>query len=156
MGQPATDGRAMNALDFRDSLAQLGLSQAEAARLLGVELRTVQRWAAGRPVVGEPAAQALRAWCRLAERGIAWRPDGDPVETEDLIALAGRRRAALGLPRIPRQDGGKRGGGHFAYWSVAVQSRTGAGAEKGSTGRPRERQPDIAARGIRLAGKQLL
>jgi len=108
----------MNALDFRDSLAQLGLSQAEAARLLGVELRTVQRWAAGRPVVGEPAAQALRAWCRLAERGIAWRPDGDPVETEDLIALAGRRRAALGLTQIPRQDGGKRGGGR--RWRINI------------------------------------
>jgi transcriptional regulator with XRE-family HTH domain len=109
----------MNAVDFRDSLAQLGLSQAEAARLLGVELRTVQRWAAGRPVVGEPAAQALRAWCRLAERGIAWRPDGDPVEAEDLIALAGRRRAALRMIQIPRQDGGKRGGGR-PRWRINI------------------------------------
>src|SRR5262249_49039019 len=57
-------------------------------------------WAAGRPAVGEPAAQALRAWCRLAERGVAWRPDGEPVEREDLAALADRRRADLGVPEI--------------------------------------------------------
>ncbi len=100
----------MNARDFRDSLAGLGLSQAEAARLLGVKQRTVQRWAAGRPSVGEPAAQALRAWRRLAERGIAWRPDGDPVEVEDLAGLAQRRRAALGLPDIQHPGPGPRGG----------------------------------------------
>ena len=100
----------MNGQDFRDSLARLGLSQAEAARLLGVKLRTVQRWAAGRPTVGEPAAQALRAWCRLAERGIAWRSDGDPVEVEDLIGLAQRRRAALGLREIQHPGTGQRGG----------------------------------------------
>jgi transcriptional regulator with XRE-family HTH domain len=85
----------MNAQEFRDSLQRLGLSQAEGARLLGVKLRTVQRWAAGRPAVGEPAAQALRAWRRLAERGIAWRPDGEPVEAEDLRVLAEHRRTEL-------------------------------------------------------------
>src|SRR5262245_18073767 len=90
----------MNAQEFRDSLQRLGLSQAEAALLLGVKLRTVQRWAAGRPSVGEPAAQALRAWCRLAERGIAWRPDGEPLEREDLAGLAERRRVELGLAEI--------------------------------------------------------
>ena len=72
----------MNAREFRDSLGRLGLSQAEAARLLGVKLRTVQRWAAGRPIVAEPAAQALRAWGRLAERGIAWRPTGTPSKSK--------------------------------------------------------------------------
>src|SRR5262245_44263618 len=101
----------MNAQEFRDGLACLGLSQAEAARLLGVKLRTVQRWAAGRPAVGEPAAQALKAWRRLADRGIAWRPDGDPVEAEDLVPLAARRRAALeptenlGRNAVPRTGG---------------------------------------------------
>jgi transcriptional regulator with XRE-family HTH domain len=100
----------MNAAEFRDSIARLGLSQAEAARLLGVKLRTVQRWAAGRPPVAEPAAQALRAWCRLAERGIAWRSDGDPVEVEDLIGLAQHRRAALGLREGAQLGIGRRGG----------------------------------------------
>lgn len=97
----------MNAQEFRDSLQDLGLSQAEAARLLGVKLRTVQRWAAGRPAVGEPAAQALKAWRRLAERGIAWRPDGEPVEAEDLRAIAEHRRAELA--EMLRRNGGPRG-----------------------------------------------
>jgi Predicted transcriptional regulator len=109
----------MNAGELRNRFAQLGLSQAEAARLLGVKLRTVQRWAAGRPVVGEPAAQALRAWCRLAERGVAWRPDGEPVEDEDLFDLADRRRAALALTAIARQDMGKRGREHLR-WRINI------------------------------------
>ena len=109
----------MIAAELRDRLAQLGLSQAEAARLLGVKLRTVQRWAAGRPVAGEPAAQALRAWCLLAERGVAWRPDGEPVEDEDLFDLADRRRAALGLTAIPRHDAGKRSREH-RRWRINI------------------------------------
>ena len=60
--------------------------------------------------MGEPAAQALRAWCRLAERGIAWRSDGDPVEVEDLVGLAQHRRAALGLQEIQHLRIGQRGG----------------------------------------------
>jgi len=99
----------MNAQEFRGSLARLGLSQAEAARLLGVKLRTVQRWAAGRPLVGEPAAQALRAWRRLAEQGIAWRPDSDPVEVEDPVAVAEHRRATLGLAVLLHPVSGQRG-----------------------------------------------
>lgn len=110
----------MNAREFRDSLARLGLSQAEAARLLGVKLRTVQRWAAGRPPVGEPAAQALRAWCRLAERGIAWRPDSNPVAVEDLIGLAEHRRAALGLRAIQPLGIGQRSSGWRRRWRINI------------------------------------
>ena len=112
----------MNALEFRDSLARLGLSQAEAARLLGVKLRTVQRWAAGRPLVGEPAAQALRAWRRLAEQGIAWRPDSEPVEVEDPGAVAEHRRAALGLAVLMRPVSGRRGGWH-RRWRINIERR---------------------------------
>src|SRR5262249_14759647 len=79
--------------------------------LLGVKLRTVQRWAAGRPAVGEPAAQALKAWRRLAERGIAWRPDGDPVEAEELVPFAARRRAALEPTENLRRHAVLRAGG---------------------------------------------
>ena len=98
----------MSARELRDSLAWLGLSQSEASRLLGVKLRTVQRWAAGRPPVAEPAAQALRAWRRLAESGFAWRPDSQPVEVENLVALIEYRRAALGLTEILRLSAGQR------------------------------------------------
>ncbi len=90
----------MKAGEFRHALDRLGLSQAEAARLLGVKLRTVQRWAAGSPEPAEPAAQALRAWCRLAERGFAWRPDEIAVEIEDPAGLAETRRRALALDGV--------------------------------------------------------
>ena len=110
----------MNAQEFRDGLARLGLSQGEAARLLGVKLRTVQRWAAGRPLVGEPAAQALRAWRRLAEQGIAWRPDSEPVEVEDPIAVAEHRRAALGLAVLLHPASSQRGGWR-RRWRINVE-----------------------------------
>ena len=112
----------MNAQEFRDGLARLGLSQAEAARLLGVKLRTVQRWAAGRPLVGEPAAQALRAWRRLAEQGIAWRPDSEPVEVEDPVAVAEHRRAALGLEVLLHPVSGQRGGWR-RRWRINIERR---------------------------------
>jgi len=102
----------MNEREFRAGLDQLGLSQAEAARLLGVKLRTVQRWAAGRPPVAEPAAQALLAWCRMAERGMAWRPGDNAVELEDLVEIARRWHLALRLDessyRIRAQGGPRR------------------------------------------------
>ena len=61
--------------------------------------------------MAEPAAQALRAWCRLAEKGDRLaRSDGNPVEVEDLIGLAENRRAALGLGEIQRPGIGPRGG----------------------------------------------
>jgi transcriptional regulator with XRE-family HTH domain len=112
----------MNAQEFRDGLARLGLSQAEAARLLGVKLRTVQRWAAGRPLVGEPAAQALRAWRRLAEKGLAWRPDSEPVEVEDPVAVAEHRRAALGLEVLLHPVSGQRGGWR-RRWRINIERR---------------------------------
>jgi transcriptional regulator with XRE-family HTH domain len=64
----------MHGEELRSMIADLGLSQVEAARLLGVETRTVQRWIEGIHGVPEPVAQALHAWRRLAERGFAWRP----------------------------------------------------------------------------------
>src|SRR5215471_12818582 len=78
------ENKRMRPAEVRAALAQLGLSQGEAARLLGVRLRTMQRWVSGRPPMAEPAARALRAWCRLAERGLAWRTDGLSIELEDL------------------------------------------------------------------------
>ena len=48
-------GRArVTPTDFRAALARLGLTQAGAARLLGVDERTARRWARGeRQVPGE-------------------------------------------------------------------------------------------------------
>ena len=56
-------------------LLRLDLSPAEAALLLCVTPRTVRRWLDGEEVSG-PAEQAVRAWIRLHERRLPWRPQG--------------------------------------------------------------------------------
>jgi transcriptional regulator with XRE-family HTH domain len=111
----------MDAKEFRIALDRLGLSQLEAARLLGVKSRTVQRWAAGNPRVGEPAAQALRAWTRLAERGIAWRPDAIAIENDDLFAGARQREQALVVNSIAKRIAAR--GGPTKSWRVNLKRR---------------------------------
>jgi len=64
----------MNANQLRQSLDRLNLSPAEAAQLLGVTPRTVRRWLEGEEMTG-PAVQAIRAWIRLRDRHLPWRPD---------------------------------------------------------------------------------
>ena len=111
----------MDSSEFRSALNRLGLSQLEAARLLGVKSRTIQRWAAGSPPVGEPAAQALHAWCRLAEHGLAWRPDADPIDGEDLGALARRRQQAIGLEGMIKRVAAR--GGPKKRWRINLKRR---------------------------------
>ena len=109
---------------MRAALGRLGLSQAEAARLLGVRLRTVQRWIAGRPEVAEPAAQALRAWCSLAERGLPWRPDGEAIVIEDPAVVAAARRRSLDLEEILARVAVR--GGPKRRWRVNIARRRAA------------------------------
>jgi len=59
---------------FEQYLLRLDLSPAEAAQLLSVSPRTVRRWLEGEEMPG-PAEQAIRAWVRLHERHLPWRPD---------------------------------------------------------------------------------
>jgi transcriptional regulator with XRE-family HTH domain len=47
-------------LQFRDALAALGLSQVDAAKLLGVDPRTVRRWVSGDRDVPPPVARFLQ------------------------------------------------------------------------------------------------
>jgi hypothetical protein len=69
--------------EFRTALAQLGLTQIEAARLLSVAPRTARRWAEDNAQeIPGPAAHALRAWIGLQRHGLPWRPgdyDADQV-----------------------------------------------------------------------------
>ncbi len=55
-------GRArVTSAEFRATLARLGLTQAGAARLLGVDERTGRRWARGERQVPEPVRRLLWA-----------------------------------------------------------------------------------------------
>jgi transcriptional regulator with XRE-family HTH domain len=107
--------------EFRSALGRLGLSQLEAAKLLGVKSRTIQRWVAGSPPVGEPAAQALRAWCKLAEHGISWRPDSAPIDIEDPAAVAWRRQQAIGLEGMAKRVAAR--GGPKRRWRINLKRR---------------------------------
>jgi DNA-binding transcriptional regulator YiaG len=49
----------MTTTEFRDTLTALGLSQVGAARLLGVDGRTVRRWIKGDREIPAPAARFL-------------------------------------------------------------------------------------------------
>jgi Helix-turn-helix len=102
----------MTKTELEQILLRLDLSQTEAAQLLSVAPRTVRRWLEGEDIPG-PAEQAFRAWLRLHERGLAWRPDsvsiaaGDQdqvdrhrehtVSISDMVA----RVEARGGPRLP-------------------------------------------------------
>jgi hypothetical protein len=71
----------MTPAEFRDHLAQLGLTQAEAAELLSVAPRTVRRWVEdGAGDTPGPAEHALRAWVGLQRRGLPWRPGNNDAQ----------------------------------------------------------------------------
>lgn len=46
--------------EYRTILAEIGLTQSGAARLLGVDPRTSRKWACGERDIPEPAARFLR------------------------------------------------------------------------------------------------
>lgn len=66
--------------EFLDCLNELGLSQIEAAKLLSVTPRTLNRWAEKPHEISGPAEQALRAWMCLQRHYLSWRPDGYAIE----------------------------------------------------------------------------
>lgn len=52
--------RAMTPLQFRAAIAKVGLSQVQAAHVLGVAPRTARRWALGEVNVPPPTAKLLQ------------------------------------------------------------------------------------------------
>lgn len=72
----------MNANELRQSLDRLNLAPGEAGQLLGVTPRTVRRWLDGEEMTG-PAVQAIRAWIRLHNRHLPWRPDTISIIEDD-------------------------------------------------------------------------
>jgi hypothetical protein len=89
----------MTPSELAGSLAFLRLPQAEAAQLLGVAPRTERRWLDGEAIPG-PAEQAFRAWRRLHERNLAWRPDSESIVEDDQEEIARLREHAIGLGMV--------------------------------------------------------
>ncbi len=50
----------MTPLQFRTTIAKIGLSQVQSAHVLGITPRTARRWALGEVKVSPPAAKLLR------------------------------------------------------------------------------------------------
>ena len=52
----------MTPRQLRAALKRLGLSQSEAARRLGIQQSTMNRWLAGERKIPGPVAAALKCW----------------------------------------------------------------------------------------------
>lgn len=105
----------MTAIEFRDCLAQLGLTQTEAAKLLEVDPRTVRRWAddKGSDIPG-PTERALGAWLELQRRGLPWRPGDENAEQ-----ITRYREHAIGLYELLLRVENR--GGPSDAWTVDLE-----------------------------------
>ena len=109
----------MSAADLQFHFLQLGLVPDEAAQLLSVSPRTVQRWGHGLQEIPGPAEQSLRAWLRLHERGLAWRPDGEAIATGDDAMIARHREHSVELDELLKRVDSR--GGPAAPWQVDLE-----------------------------------
>ncbi len=90
---------------FASILAACGLSQSEAAELLGVRLDTVKSWSSGRRTVSPGALSELLALARrqdraAAEAAEAWRQAGRPERVEVGVAADDHEARSLGWPSV--------------------------------------------------------
>lgn len=104
-------------------LLRLGLSPKQAARFLSVDVKTVNRWLDGTVAVPGPVEQAIRAWERLEEKRIPWRPDGLPIpvmdddEIEEQVKLM--RDHVVSLDEVIQKV--RKRGGPAAPWTVDLK-----------------------------------
>jgi transcriptional regulator with XRE-family HTH domain len=92
----------MTSNELQEYLTLLGLEQAEAAQLLSVSPRTLRRWLDGEEVPG-PVEQAFKAWRRLHDRKLIWRPDTVSIIEDDQGQIAGHRNHAIELSEALRR-----------------------------------------------------
>jgi hypothetical protein len=113
----------MNPVELRHTLQILDLNQAEAARLLSVNPRTMRRWIEGSSIIPAATAQALGAWKRLARFGLPWRPDeimlADLNEDEIAKQSSLHRNHVVGLDAIIASV--EKRGGPATPWKVDLQ-----------------------------------
>ena len=108
----------MSGQELQEHIQALGLTQAEAAQLLGISARTVTRWCTEGEEVSGPAEAALRAWRRLDARHLAWRPDSVSIVEDDAERIATHRQEAINLDDILRRVEAR--GGPQLPWAVSL------------------------------------
>ncbi len=111
----------MTTFELTEHLSRLRLTQTEAAQLLGVSARTVRRWFDGEEVPG-PAEAALRAWRRLDEQLLAWRPDSITIVEDHPERIASHRQHVMGLDGLLRRVEAR--GGPRSSWTVDIPEST--------------------------------
>jgi hypothetical protein len=109
----------MSKTEFASGLKLLALSEAEAGRLLSVNPRSVRRWSEGSTEVPGPVEQAVRAWLRLEDLGLVWRPDGVAIWEVDQIELFRDHHKEL-VALIQKVE---HRGGPAAPWKVDLPAR---------------------------------
>lgn len=112
----------MDRFEFIDALRRLRISPKEAAKLLSVDPKTTTRWVERKIKVPGPAEQALRAWIRLEELGLPWRPQQCLIgmseeEAAEQIRLV--REHNIGLDELLQRV--KARGGSAAPWNVDLE-----------------------------------
>lgn len=105
----------MTAVELNTSLARLAISPDEAAQLLGVSGRTLRRWIDGE-AVPTPAEAALRAWIKLNEWGIPWKPDSASIAEDDREQIFKMREHAIDVDGMIQRVKGR--GGPADHWTV--------------------------------------
>ena len=109
--------------ELTDYLTGLNLDPPEAARLLGVNPRTLRRWFEGEEVPSLAEA-ALRAWRRLHDRNLPWKPDSVSLFKDDQKQIELHRQHSIDLAealKIVEERGGP------AYpWSVNLSKNSAA------------------------------
>ncbi len=93
----------MTKVELEQYLLRLDLSAVEAATLLGVKTpRTVQRWLDGfdDEEIPGPVEQAIRAWVKLHDLGIPWKPDSRSIDTNDEQQISAHIRHAVDLAAL--------------------------------------------------------
>lgn len=115
----------MSKTELDQCLSSLGLSDSEVALLLSVDPRTIRRWRTKPEEIPGPAEQALRAWGRLDELGLAWRPDSLAIGERDPADIAREvvayRNHAIELDSLLRRVRAR--GGPAAPWVVDLEKR---------------------------------
>jgi len=109
----------MSSIELEQSVIRLGLSSTEASQLLGVTPRTFRRWLVDGEEIPGPAEQAIRAWLRLHERRLPWRPDSTAIIEDDQHQIARHREHAIDLSDMIARVEAR--GGPRTPWTVDRQ-----------------------------------
>ena len=107
-------------------LEELNLTQADLARLLSVNPRTVSRWVRAEEKIPRTVQQVFNAWLRLKRRSLPWRPDQIPFN-EDWQGFADQikrlREHAIITDQLLSKVEAR--GGPATFWKVKLNSSGG-------------------------------